>query len=122
MIVGQRLDEETRKYSVLRRTIMPTSVWLGTALIASAFPVLYWSLNQRSRGVGQAVHNLGDHTKYNLRVAQLEVPLAGRLGLPIAAAIGGAGRTLPRPSNGSVGTTRTSLVPESWGGGLLNKW
>lgn len=72
---------------------MPTTVWLGAALIASALPLLYWALNQRGQVSAQAVKNIGATRNTSLRVAQLEQPLVERIGLPIAAAIGGAGRT-----------------------------
>ncbi len=73
---------------------MPTSVWVASAVIACAFPILYWSLNQGSAVSARAVRNLGDHRPSTLRAAQLEVPALERLGMPVISALGRAGRNL----------------------------
>ncbi|NNF54959.1 MAG: type II secretion system F family protein [Acidimicrobiales bacterium] len=73
---------------------MPTTVWLASALVAAALPLLYWSFNQGNEVSARAVQNLGTRRNQNLRVAQLERPAIERLGLPVVSAIGRLGRGL----------------------------
>ncbi len=73
---------------------MPTSVWLAAALVASALPVLYWSLNQNDAVSARAVQNLGAQRNTSLRRAQLDQPALERLGLPIVTGLGRWGRNL----------------------------
>lgn len=73
---------------------MPSTVWIGAALIACALPLIYWSLNQGHAVSAQAVRNLGQNRPSTLRAAQLEVPALERLGLPIISGLGRAARNL----------------------------
>ena len=72
---------------------MPTTVWIAAALVASAVPGLWWSFNQTQAVSARAVENLGRARPTSLRGAQLNQPVAERIGLPIVSGLGRAFNT-----------------------------
>lgn len=71
---------------------MPYEVWIYSALVALAVPVLWWALSAPKVISDKAVQNLGTARRpSDLRVLKLEVPAAERIALPILRSLGSAG-------------------------------
>ncbi len=71
---------------------MPYEVWIYSALVAIAVPVLWWALSAPKVVSDKAVKNLGVGRKpQDLRALRLEMPAAERIALPVLRSLGAAG-------------------------------
>lgn len=71
---------------------MPFNVWIYSALVALAVPVLWWGLSAPKVVSDKAVKNLGAGRRPDdLRTLRLEIPVAERVALPVLRGLGSVG-------------------------------
>ncbi len=72
---------------------MPFEIWIYSALVVIAVPVLWWGLTAPKPVSDRAVRNLGDSRRpEDLRALRLELPAAERVALPVLRSLGSLAR------------------------------